>query len=44
MKHRYTYRYTFEDGYWCWYCGKMDKNELAWEERKHGKCVSIVKW
>lgn len=38
-----TYKYTFEDGYVCWYCGKISKNELAWETLKHGKCISIVK-
>ena len=32
--------YVFEDGYRCVVYG-MSKNELAWEELKHGKLISV---
>lgn len=35
------YVYTFEDGY-VFIAGKLSKKELAWEEYRHGKCVSIT--
>ena len=34
--------YEFEDGYYCWTVGKMDKAQLAWEKRTHGKVVVMA--
>ena len=36
------YYYQFEDGYFCYYAGKMTKCELDHEVVKHGKVVRIV--
>ena len=33
--------YEFEDGYYCWTVGKMDRIQLAWEKKAHGK-VTIM--
>lgn len=38
-----SYKYTFKDGYVCWYVHKISKQELKYEEMTHGKCISIVK-
>lgn len=32
--------YEFEDGYWCYFCGKPSQVDLAAEIRQHGKVVS----
>lgn len=34
-----TYYYEFEDGYFCWTVGRMDRAEKAWESQKHGKLL-----
>ena len=39
-----SYKYTFKDGYMCWYAHELSKQELRYEESIHGKCVSIIKW
>lgn len=36
------YKFTFADGHVCWARG-MNRNELKWEESKHGKLVSKTK-
>lgn len=36
------YKFTFEDGYYC-FCMGMSKQELAIEERKHGKLIGKEK-
>lgn len=36
-----NYQYIFTDGYFCYTAGKMQKQELYYEELKHGKCISI---
>lgn len=41
MKKWFTY--TFEDGYVV-ISRRMSKNDLAWEESRHGKCVSIKEY
>lgn len=38
-----SYRYTFIDGYVCFYTYKISRQELKYEEMHHGKCVSIVR-
>lgn len=40
MMTRKIYRYTFEDGYF-YDSGKNSKDEIAWEEIKHGKLLHI---
>lgn len=35
------YFYQFEDGYFCYYAGKMTKCELNHEIAKHGKVVRM---
>ena len=41
-----TYYYEYEDGYYCYYCGKPSAVDIKAEERKHGKVVrvKIEKW
>lgn len=34
-------RYTYEDGYCEDVRGGLERSELAAEERRHGKCLSI---
>ena len=36
-----TLYYEFADGYFCYYSGEPDKNDIKWEERKHGKVIKI---
>jgi len=34
-----TYYYEFEDGYFFYSNGKTDRNEIAWNVKKHGKLL-----
>lgn len=36
-----TYYYEYEDGYYCYYCGKPSAVDIKAEERKHGKVVRV---
>lgn len=40
---RKYYQYIFADGYEV-ICGRMSKQELRWEEYKHGQCLSIKEY
>ena len=33
------YYYRFSDGYEMWSCGRMSKNDIAWEQTRHGKLL-----
>ena len=33
------YYYEFEDGYFCWYCGKLKGLERKVEIKYHGKII-----
>ena len=35
------YYYEFADGYYCYYCGKPSRVDLAAEIKKHGKILNI---
>ena len=35
-----TFYYEFADGYFCYNAGRMSREDIVWEERKHGKLVS----
>jgi hypothetical protein len=37
-----NYQYIFEDGYFCYSCGRLSRIDLHNEEVKHGKVISIV--
>lgn len=34
-----TMFYKFEDGYFCWYCGKLKGVERKMEIKKHGQII-----
>lgn len=35
-----TYYYEFADGYYFYSYGRTDRNEIKWNELKHGKLVT----
>lgn len=35
------YFYQFEDGYHCWYAGKLTKSEICKASKTHGQIVRI---
>ncbi len=37
-----TYRYDFQDGFFCYYAGKPSKIDLYDDIQKHGKVVKIT--
>ena len=37
-----VYKYVFEDGYFCYTCGKLSRIELKHEIVKHGEVISMT--
>lgn len=37
-----NYKYIFEDGYFCYTCGRLSRIDLKHETDNHGKVVSIT--